>query len=121
MRQRGFLRSGRYRGGAHDLRPGADGRAWDFARPEDRAEAGRRTEQSPPYLLVGSPPRTDWCTLNVNLNHPRLGPAEVAERRRRARAHLSFVVKKPYLRQLVRGATSSMSTRQRRLHGMKPY
>ena len=58
---------------------------------------------SAPYLLVGSPPCTDWCTLNVYLNHPKMDPAVVAERRRKARAHLSCVVKL-YLRQLARGA-----------------
>ena len=89
-------------GGAYDLRPGLGGKAWDFDRPEDRAEAERRIEQSSPYLLVGSPPCTDWCALNKSLNHPRMGPAEVVERRRRARAHLSCVVKL-YLRQLARG------------------
>ena len=39
--------------------------------------------------------------MNVRLNHPRMGPVVVVERRRRARAHLSFVVEL-YMGQLAR-------------------
>eukprot|EP00969_Alexandrium_andersonii_P060723 2674717-Alexandrium_andersonii.AAC.1 len=52
-----------------------------------------------PCLLEGSPPRADWCSLNVNVNHPRMDPREVQSRRRRARVHLEFVVQL-YLLQL---------------------
>ena len=41
-------------GGASDLRPGPDGRAWDFGRLEYRAEAERRAKQDLSYLLRGS-------------------------------------------------------------------
>ena len=98
-----FPHCGALPGGAYDLRPGPGGRAWDFDKPEDREEAEKRIDAERPYLLVGSPPCTDWCALNVRLNHPRMDPAVVAERRRRARAHLHFVVKL-YLKQLARGA-----------------
>ena len=43
--------------------------------------------------LPGSPPRTAWCAQNVRMNQPMVDPAEVAKRRRRARGHLSCVVK----------------------------
>ena len=76
--------------GAGGRRPGFGGQAWGFGKPEDRAEAERRIERDPPPLLVGSPPCTDWCALRVHLNRPRLEPADVAERRRRARAHLGL-------------------------------
>ena len=113
-----FPHYGALPGGAYDLRPGPGGRAWDFDKPEDREEASRRIDREQPYLLVGSPPRTDWCALNARLNHPKMDPAIVAERRRRARAHLGFVVKL-YLGQLARGRTSSTSTRQRRTRGRR--
>ena len=98
-----FPHYGALPGEAYDLRPGPSGRAWDFDRPEGRAEAERRIGAARPYLLVGSPSSTDWCALNVRWNHPRMDPAVVAERRRKARAHLSFVVRL-YLGQLSRGA-----------------
>ena len=33
---------------------------------------------SAPYILIGSPHCTDWCTLNRHLNHRETAPAEVA-------------------------------------------
>ena len=53
--------------------------------------------------MVGSPPCTDWSVLNTRLNHRRMDPAVVAERRRKARGHLEFVVEL-YRRQRARGA-----------------
>eukprot|EP00969_Alexandrium_andersonii_P156584 6922697-Alexandrium_andersonii.AAC.1 len=32
------------------------------------------------FVIVGSPPCTDWCGLNTYVDHPRMNPAEVAER-----------------------------------------
>ena len=98
-----FPKFGVLPGGAFDLRPGPDGRVWNFDRAGDRAEAERRIEQSQPYLLIGSPPCTDWSSFNIRLNHKRMDPREVADRRRRARVHLEFVAKL-YLKQLARGA-----------------
>ena len=80
-----FPRFGVLPGGAFDLRPGPDGREWDFDRAEDRAEAERRIDQSAPYLLIGSPPCTEWSSFNIRLNHKRMDPQEVERRRRRAR------------------------------------
>ena len=51
-------------GGAFDLRPGPDGRSWDFSNPNDRAECERRIDAVEPYVLIGSPPaRTSPCGM----------------------------------------------------------
>eukprot|EP00969_Alexandrium_andersonii_P195313 8629149-Alexandrium_andersonii.AAC.1 len=54
-------------------------------------------------MVVGSSPCADWCVLNTYVNHPRMDPAVVAERKRRTKVHLEFVVK-IYLSQLEQGA-----------------
>ena len=56
-----------------------------------------------PYVLIGSPPCTDFSLWNANLNHGKLDAEEVARRRKLARLHLAFVVKL-YRKQLARGA-----------------
>ena len=57
-----------------------------------------------PYLLVGSPPPTRRleCVWHA-AQPPEVDPAVVAERRRKARVHLSCTVEL-YKRQLARGA-----------------
>ena len=41
-------------------------------------------------MLVGSPPCTDFCTLNQNINHKKLDTKELARKMVRARVHLEF-------------------------------
>ena len=65
-------------GGAYDLRPGPDGVSWDFTRRDHREEVRRRVARAKPYILIGSPPCTDWRAFNVRVNHPRMDPAVVA-------------------------------------------
>ena len=43
-----------------------------------------------PYVVIGSPPCTDFCTLNQNINHKRMTPDEVRRRMTEARIHLEF-------------------------------
>ena len=50
-----FPRFGVLPGGAFDLRPGPDGRSWDFEDPNDRAECERRIDRAKPFLLIGCP------------------------------------------------------------------
>ena len=97
-----FPRFGVIAGGAYDLRPGPDGRSWDFERSEDRAECERRVGRVQPLMLIGCHPCADWSIFNRNLNHGRMAPAEVEHRRRRARVHLEFMLKM-YRKQLAMG------------------
>eukprot|EP00969_Alexandrium_andersonii_P234082 10335267-Alexandrium_andersonii.AAC.1 len=71
--------------GAFDLRPGPGGVSWNFDRPEDRDRVIRILGAERLYVVTGSPPCADWCGLNTHVAHPRMGPAVVAERKRKAR------------------------------------
>eukprot|EP00969_Alexandrium_andersonii_P271013 11978336-Alexandrium_andersonii.AAC.1 len=62
--------------GALDLRPGPGGQSWNFDLPGDRGGAIRLVGSRRPFLLIGSPPRTDWCGLRVHVNQPRMDEQE---------------------------------------------
>eukprot|EP00969_Alexandrium_andersonii_P041336 1811795-Alexandrium_andersonii.AAC.1 len=66
------------RDSAVGLRPGPGGQSWNFGLPGDRGRAIRLVASRKPFLLIGSPPCTEWCGLNVHVNHPRMGEQEVA-------------------------------------------
>jgi len=73
-----------------DLKADKDGKAWDFTKAADRARARREVAASKPYMVVGSPPCTDWCALNLNCNHPKMRPEERERRITVAKVHLRF-------------------------------
>eukprot|EP00969_Alexandrium_andersonii_P341192 15081109-Alexandrium_andersonii.AAC.1 len=54
-------RSGVLPAGAFDLRPGPGGVSWGVSKPEDRDRAIRIFGAERPFVIVGSPPCTDWC------------------------------------------------------------
>eukprot|EP00969_Alexandrium_andersonii_P366961 15469645-Alexandrium_andersonii.AAC.1 len=64
--------------GALDLRPSPGGQSWNCDLPGDRERAIRLVASRRPFPLIGSPPCTDRCGLNVHVNHPRMDPQEVA-------------------------------------------
>eukprot|EP00969_Alexandrium_andersonii_P221529 9784292-Alexandrium_andersonii.AAC.1 len=47
--------------GAFELRPGPRGVSWDFDGPEDRGRVICSLGAERPFVVVGSPPCTDWC------------------------------------------------------------
>eukprot|EP00969_Alexandrium_andersonii_P056930 2510531-Alexandrium_andersonii.AAC.1 len=51
--------------GVFDLRPGPGGVSWDFDKPEDHDRVFRILGAERSYVVVGSPPCTDWCGLNT--------------------------------------------------------
>jgi len=75
-----------------DLIADENGRSWDFIREQDRKRAREAIRREKPYIVIGSPPCTDYTTLNQNVNHPRMHPEEVRRRMIVARTHLDFVV-----------------------------
>ena len=77
-------------GMSFDLKADENGRRWDFTKIEDRARARRRIRHEKPYVVIGSPPCTDFCTLNHNINHKKMAPDEVRRRMAEARLHLEF-------------------------------
>jgi len=79
-------------GMSFDLRADSEGRKWDFSKIEDRTRARRIIQRDKPFMVIGSPPCTDFSILTQNLNHPKMDPKEVRRRMVMARAHIEFVV-----------------------------
>lgn len=69
-----------------------EGNSWDFNKAEMKNKAARKLISDEPYVLIGSPPCTDWSSL-MNLNWPRMTPEEVERRNKEARVHLEFCMK----------------------------
>jgi hypothetical protein len=94
-RVNGELRRIRDSGTRPELMPGTSfdlqvdqrtGESWDFTLVEHRRRCWTRLKEEDPWLIIGSPPCTDFSALNVGLNHPKMEYEEV--RRRLIRAHL---------------------------------
>ena len=96
--------------GALDLRTlKPKGKPWDVTNKSDRRLARRTQDEDCPDWIIGSPPCTDMCTLNVGTNFSRMHPDEVSRRTAAAQAHIKFTCKM-YRRQISRGRFFSMST-----------
>ena len=63
-------------GPTFDLRKGANGVAWDFRREDHRRRARQQIREEQPFIVIGSPPCTDFCAIQ-NLNRHRWSPEEV--------------------------------------------
>jgi len=75
-----------------DMKTDADGKAWDFRLASHRAKARRQVAENKPYIVIGSPPCTDWSIINVNCNHKKMSEDERRRRMIEARVHLRFSV-----------------------------
>jgi hypothetical protein len=75
-----------------DLRVGADGRQWDFLKAEDRARARKLIARDKPFIVIGSPPCTDFSAWNTRLNHKNMRPQEVRRRVAEAETLLGFAI-----------------------------
>ena len=78
---------------AFDLRTTKpNGECWDFRKPSDRREARKFVEEQKPTWVIGCPPCTFFSLWNQALNHKKMDPKVVEERRREAVMHLRFVI-----------------------------
>ncbi len=69
-----------------------DGLPWDFNKPEKREKARRMVRAIKPYMLIGSPVCTQFCTWQA-LNRFKHGDSESKERARiEAQLHMDFVI-----------------------------
>ena len=75
-----------------DLRKDKEGKEWDFTLAEHRARARRMVSEEKPYITTGSPPCTDFCSLNININHPKMEPQVRRRRMIEAMTHLRFCI-----------------------------
>ena len=64
-------------GQTFDLRADRNGRSWNFLLTADRAEARRVIQEAEPYIVIGSPPCTSFCSFNRRLNYRRMDPDRV--------------------------------------------
>ena len=64
-------------GQTFDLRQDRNGRSWNFLLEADRAEAKRLIQEEKPYIVIGSPPCTSFCSLNRRVNYRRMDPERV--------------------------------------------
>jgi hypothetical protein len=89
-------------GSTFDLVADAHGKVWDFLRADDRERCRRQLAREKPYLVIGSPPCTQYSRLQ-NLNRGRGDPRELQRKRTEAKVLLDFAVE-VYQGQLARGA-----------------
>jgi hypothetical protein len=75
-----------------DLRMGRDGKKWDFLKAADRAKARQLISQEKPFIVIGSPPCTDFSSWNTRLNHKRMSEQEVRRRKVEAETLLGFAI-----------------------------
>jgi hypothetical protein len=75
-----------------DLRMGRDGKRWDFLQAADRARARQLISKEKPFVVIGSPPCTDFSSWNTRLNHKRMSKEEVQRRKVAAETLLEFAI-----------------------------
>ena len=68
------------------------GESWNFLLPKDRRECWRRLENEDPWVVIGSPPCTDFCPMNIGLNYPKMSAQEVKRRTIESKTLLLFVL-----------------------------
>jgi hypothetical protein len=71
---------------------GKDGKSWDFLKAADRAKARKLISQEKPYIVIGSPPCTGFCSFNERLNYKRMSGAEEQRRKTEANVLLDFAL-----------------------------
>jgi hypothetical protein len=75
-----------------DLRMGRDGKCWNFLEAADRAKARQLISREKPFIVIGSPPCTDFSSWNTKLNHKRMSEHEVRRRKAEAETLLGFAI-----------------------------
>merc|ERR1712242_435708 len=78
-------------GSCFDLRCDANGVAWDFTKAADRERARAQIRREKPFLVVGSPPCTEFSSVQ-NLNRRPFSAAEARRRRAEAMILLGFAL-----------------------------
>ena len=79
-------------GATFDLCEDERGVADDVLKAADRQRIRERVPRYRPFLVVGSPPCTDWCYYNVQVDHRRMPEAELRRRLVERQITLRFAV-----------------------------
>ena len=78
-------------GSCFDLRGDANGVAWDFTKAAHRERARERVRREKPFLVIGSPPCTEFSVVQ-NMNRHHFSAAEARRRRAEAMTLLGFAL-----------------------------
>ena len=79
-------------GRTFDLRQDRHGRKLNFLLEADRAEAKRLIQEEKPFIVIGSPPCTSFCTLNRRFNYRRMDPERVRQMKHEGDVLLKFAL-----------------------------
>ena len=79
-------------GATFDLAEDEFGATYDVVKAADRQRIRARVARDQPFLVVGSPPCTDWCWYNVSINHRRMPAQELRRRLVERQVTLRFAV-----------------------------
>ena len=79
-------------GATFDLAEDEFGVTYDVLKAADRQRIRARVARDQPFLVVGSPPCTDWCWYNVSINHHRMPAQELRRRLVERQVTLRFAV-----------------------------
>ena len=79
-------------GATFDLCEDEFGATYDVLKAADRQRIRTRVARDQPFLVVGSPPCTDWCWYSAVVNHRRMPAAEVRRRLIERQVTLRFAV-----------------------------
>ena len=69
-----------------------DGLPWDFSKSGKREKARRLRRQPEPYMLIGSPACTAFCTMHAVNKAKSTNPDEYDKAKRRAIKNIEFMV-----------------------------
>jgi hypothetical protein len=68
------------------------GERWNFLEASDRRKCWERLKQEDPWIVIGSPPCTAFCALNIGLNKNRGDPVQRERRRAEGQVLLGFAL-----------------------------
>jgi hypothetical protein len=100
---------------------GHDGKFWNFLQASDRARARKLISQEKPFIVIGSPPCTDFSSWNMRSNHKRMSEEEVRRRKAEEQAEtlLGFAIE-VHERQMCHGHHGRAAQEERRRRGRRP-
>ena len=64
----------------------ASGEKWDFLQADHRRRCWQRLVEEDPWVVIGSPPCTSFCIINIGLKYPKMDPQKVARLNQRPKA-----------------------------------
>ena len=79
-------------GATFDLEEDENGQSYDVLKAADRQRIRDRVIRDEPFIVIGSPKCTDYSSLTVNLQHPKMTEVELRRRLVEREVMLRFAV-----------------------------